>query len=61
VIAWQKGREPAYGVQVVVQYDIDPVQLDASGQLIPDAYDWLSIVAVWSDGTVDDVIDFETA
>ena len=61
VVPWKGAREPTYGVQVVLQYDIDPVQLDANGQLIPDAYDWLSIVAVWSDGSLDDVIDFETA
>jgi hypothetical protein len=61
VLAWNGAREPTYSVKVVLQYDIDPVQLDEKGELIADAYDWFSIVAEWSDGSVDDVIDFETA
>lgn len=60
-LAWKEAREATYGVQVVVQYDIDPVQIDENGQIIPDAYDWITIVAKWSDGSMDDVIDFETA
>ena len=61
VVAWAEAREPAYGMQVVVQYDIDPVQIDEAGEIVPDAYDWITIVAVWSDESEHDAIDFETA
>ena len=61
VLPWNSAREPAYGVEVTVQYDIDPDQPDARSQIVPDGYDWLTIAAVWSDGSVEAAIDFETA
>jgi hypothetical protein len=58
---WDGAGQASYAVEVSVQYDKCPELYDEKGQLIPDAYDWLNVLAEHPDGSMDCVIEFETA
>ena len=59
VQAWKEAKEPAY--KIIVSPVFDENSVDQTGRIQPDVYTGLGIDVEWSDGTRQEVINFETA